>query len=77
MTPEQAEQIVAELENGKRFVTRFQEQEWGVHFQADDCFARWSNTFMQIETELEFLKRQEVIKLFERYDFEKVRSNLR
>ncbi len=77
MTSEQAAQIVTELENGKRFVTRFQEQEWGVYFEADGRFVQWSSVFMQIERELEFLNRQETIQLFERYDFEKTMSSLR
>ncbi len=77
MTPEQAAQIVAELASGKRFVTRFQEHEWGVYFEADDRFIQWSNVFMQVERELEFLNRQEAIQLFERYDFENIMSKLR
>lgn len=42
MTGEEAAAFVAELRAGKRFVTRFQEEEWGLTYVGDGRYHKWS-----------------------------------
>lgn len=42
MTNEEAAAFVAELRAGKRFVTRFQEEEWGLNYAGDGRYQRWT-----------------------------------
>jgi hypothetical protein len=42
MTNEEAAAFVAQLRAGKRFVTRFQEEEWGVTYVGDGRYYKWT-----------------------------------
>jgi len=43
MTKKEAQQFVAALQRGKIFGTRFQEEEWGIKYLAEEnLFKKWS-----------------------------------
>ncbi len=42
MTSEEAVAFMAQLRAGKRFVTRFQEEEWGLNYAGDGRYHKWS-----------------------------------
>ncbi|MBX3059697.1 MAG: hypothetical protein KF770_24875 [Anaerolineae bacterium] len=42
MTNEEAAAFVAQLRAGKRFVTRFQEEEWGLNYAGDGRYQKWT-----------------------------------
>lgn len=42
MTSEEATAFVAQLQAGKRFVTRFQEEEWGLTYADNGRYHKWS-----------------------------------
>ncbi|NJN55220.1 MAG: hypothetical protein HC804_10950 [Anaerolineae bacterium] len=43
MTGEEAAAFVAQLRAGKRFVTRFQEEEWGLTYAGDGRYHKWTH----------------------------------
>lgn len=42
MTKNEVEAFMAQLQAGKRFVTRFQEEEWGLAYVGDGRYQKWS-----------------------------------
>ncbi len=42
MTNEEAAAFVAQLRAGKRFVTRSQEEEWGLTYAGDGRYRKWT-----------------------------------
>lgn len=49
MSEEEARRFVAQLQNGKRFATRFQEDEWGLDFLGNGRYRKWSRRNRQDE----------------------------
>ena len=43
MSDDEADRFIAALRSGKRFATRFQEQEWSLDALADGTFRKWSH----------------------------------
>ena len=83
MTLAEAKKIIKELHNGKHYITRFQEQEWGIEYLTEKkVFREWGR-----ETDLsgrgndksfdKSISETEAIDLFLRYDFKRVLSGLK
>lgn len=47
MKDEEAAAFVAQLRAGKRFVTRFQEEEWGLTYAGNGRYHKWSRRLDQ------------------------------
>lgn len=45
MTNEEVAAFVAQLQAGKRFVTRFQEEEWGLTYLGNGRYHKWSRRY--------------------------------
>lgn len=82
MSRTDALRILAELRAGKQFVTRFQEQEWGLSHIGEDRFREWGH-------EADFSGRTEgrsfeniideegVVRLLLQYNYERILGGLR
>lgn len=42
MTEQEAHDFIEQLKNGKKFITRFHENEWGIDYKNPD-FLKWSS----------------------------------
>jgi len=72
---EQAAQLVAQIKAGKRFYTRFQEEQWGVYYAPGAGFIKWSRHYGE-EIARQPLTEKETLQLFARYRFENLRKKL-
>ena len=83
MSRAQAQKILAELKKGRRYGTRFQEQEWGVTYLPDkkkyrewgreaDLSGRTNGSSFE-----KLLSEEEAIELFMRYNFERTMAGVK
>jgi len=83
MTAGEAAVLVTELKNGKRFVTRFQEEEWGISYEGHGRFQKWAHRLEPFaggkdEWSHEELSEAQVVDLFvKNYSFETIKARLR
>ena len=81
MTRDEAMQICAALRSGRRFATRHQEEEWGLHAGPDGTFRKWSHRLLQEggeESHDETLTEAELVTLLTTwYGFERIKAGLR
>lgn len=76
MTVEQANHIVETLKKGQVFSTRFQEIEWGIHYQDNGQFQKTTHEFMQPQARTQLLEEAAVLELFLRYNYERILQGL-
>lgn len=82
MTRSEAKKIMDKIKKGKKYSTRFQEQEWGIYFQENGSFVEWGR-----ETDLSgngkdhsfenILNEQQVIELLLSYNYKRTLSGLK
>ncbi len=83
LTAAEAKKILKELKAGKRFATRFQEQEWGLYYSdGDDRYIEWGR-----EADLSGrgkdrsfenrLSEDEAIGLLKQYSYNRTRGGMR
>jgi hypothetical protein len=81
MTCIEARAICDALRGGKRFATRFQEEEWGLETDPDGRFRKWSRRLAPDCTEesnSETLREEELIEfLMTWYGYERIKAGLR
>lgn len=83
MTEAEAMTLVAALKSGKRFATRFQEEEWGIMYEGNGRFQKWSHRVEPFEGgkeewSHEQMSEAEVVALFMAYySFDRMQAGLR
>ena len=80
MSREEAQKFVDALKQGRRFSTRFQEEEWNLSYRKNGKFKRWSHREdpydpSKSDTSTEIMSEQEVIELMmKRYNYDVMMS---
>ena len=78
MTESDAKKIVNELKTGKRFITRFQEDEWGIDYLGNGRFRQWSRQgLFEVKESSEEVDEASIITLLCNYDYETINQRLR
>lgn len=76
MTKQEAVAFAEQLRAGKRFVTRFQEEEWGLTYEGDGRYRKWSRVYDQ-ETEETLTEEALLTLLTTHYKFDTMMARLR
>lgn len=78
MTEKEAIQIIKQLKAGKRFITRFQEDEWGIDYLGNGRFHKWSRQGMfEVNESSENVDEAEIIRTLSLYQFDIINKRLR
>jgi len=88
MTEDEAKMIVDELKAGKRFITRFQEQTWGISYLGNGRFELYASRMVEVrganggidyqdETAYTPLDEKGVIDRFKLYRYKMIKARLR
>ena len=78
MTETEAKKIVKQLKTGKRFITRFQEDEWGIDYLGNGRFHHWSRQGMfEVKESSEEVDEANIITLLCNYDYKTITQRLR
>ena len=78
MTESEARKIVKQLKSGKRFITRFQEDEWGIDYLGNGRFRKWYRQGMfEVKDSSEEVNEAEIIKTLSLYNFDMIAKRLR
>jgi len=76
MTNQEAATFAAQLRAGKRFVTRHQEEEWGLTYEGNGRYRKWSRIYDQ-ETEETLTEEALLALLSTHYNFDTMMARLR
>ncbi len=78
MTEAEAQKIVKQLKTGKRFITRFQEDEWGIDYLGNGRFRHWSRQGMfAVNESSDEVDEAAIINLLCKYDYQTINKRLR
>ena len=78
MTEAEAQKIVQQLKSGKRFITRFQEDEWGIDYLGNGRFRHWSRQgVFAVKESSDEVDEAAIINLLGKYDYEIIKTRLR
>ena len=78
MTEPEAKKIVKQLKTGKRFITRFQEDEWGIDYLENGSFRQWFRQGMfEVKESSEEVDETAIIALLCKYDYNVIKIRLR
>ena len=78
MTEAEAKKIVKQLQAGKRFITRFQEDEWGIDYLGNGRFRHWSRQGMfEVKEASDEVDETTIIALLGKYDYNVIKIRLR
>ena len=88
MTEVEAQTIVDQLKAGKRFMTRFQEESWGIRYLGDGRFEYYASRMISVqnedgtwgpqdETTIETWDETAVIRRFKIYSYNVIATRLR
>ena len=78
MTETEAQKIIKQLKANKRFITRFQEEEWGIDYLGNGRFRHWSRQGMfEAKESAEEIDETAIITLLCTYDYETINKRLR
>jgi hypothetical protein len=78
MTKSEARKIIKQLKSGKRFITRFQEDEWGIDYLGNGRFRQWSRQGMfEVKESSDEVDETALITLLCKYDYETIKIRLR
>lgn len=77
MTETEAKKIVKQLKTGKRFITRFHEDEWGIDYLENGRFRQWSRQgLFEVKESSEEADEAAIITLLCNYDYEIIQARL-
>ena len=78
MTEQEAKQIITQLKAGKQFITRFQEDEWGIDYLGNGRFHKWSRQGMfEVKESSENVDEAEIIRVLSLYSYNTIARRLR
>ena len=78
MTEAEAGKIVEQLKTGKRFITRFQEDEWGIDYLGNGRFHHWFRQGMfEVKESSDEADEAATITLLCKYDYQTISQRLR
>ena len=78
MTEKEAKKIIKQLKAGKRFITRFQEDEWGIDYLGNGRFHKWSRQGMfEVKESSENVDEAEILRTLSLYKYNTIASRLR